>query len=218
MRLSLNLINKQNYISLWSHLNPFIHCHNCHNLNCFGHFDYFYKSPKDCWFRRIEIMRLGANHPFYTRKNAQVVTALQTIATNLSNCQQVMFALLVSMLLQQVSNKLLTTCNKLDVSDLLQGCSNKSAWYELDTTLLTLYPWPHNVVTILLYTVSCYTLYGWNNLIKTVIEWRVNLLMQIWRHVQSQRAIGQHRNLFLRIALSLYKSLVYDYLYLVESY
>ena len=46
----------------------------------------------------------------------QVVTSLFT------SCQQ------VPSLLWQVWNKLLTTCNKLDMalSDLLQGCSNKS--------------------------------------------------------------------------------------------
>ena len=48
---------------------------------------------------------------YYTHKNAQVVTGLQTSLANLfTSCRQVVFALLAP----SCCNKLLTTCNKLD--------------------------------------------------------------------------------------------------------
>ena len=79
---------------------------------------------------RILKIKISENRT-YTRKNAQVVTLVcKQVATNLfTSCQQVVFALLVPMLLQQVWNKLLTTSYKLDGIIRLatvQGCSNKS--------------------------------------------------------------------------------------------
>ena len=65
----------------------------------------------------------------YTRvKTHKLLQVCKQVVTSLfTSCQQVVFALLVPSLLQQVWNKLLTTCNKLEtLSDLLQGCSNKS--------------------------------------------------------------------------------------------
>ena len=63
----------------------------------------------------------------YTRKNAQVVTSLQTSCSKFTGCQQVVFALLVP----SFCNKLGTSCYQLvtslmALSDLLQGCFNKS--------------------------------------------------------------------------------------------
>ena len=55
----------------------------------------------------------------YTRKNAQVATDLQTSCNKsvhklFTSCSQDAFAPLVPNLLEQVWNKLLTNCNKLD--------------------------------------------------------------------------------------------------------
>jgi hypothetical protein len=66
--------------------------------------------------------------PGYTRKNAQVVTSLQTSCyKSVHKLSTSCVRTACSQLLEQVWNELLTTCNKLGgISDLSQGCSNKS--------------------------------------------------------------------------------------------
>ena len=79
----------------------------------------------------------------YARKNAQVVTNLQTSCNKyveklLTCC--VRTACLVPSFSEQLWNKLLATCNKLDgTTSLLQGCSNKT-----DTVMIY-----NNIVTTL---------------------------------------------------------------------
>ena len=72
----------------------------------------------------------------YTRKNAQVVTSLQTSCNK--SVHKLSTTLLVPDLLQQVRNKLLTTCNKLmAVSDLLQVVKSDTVMIQQDVTRLT---------------------------------------------------------------------------------
>ena len=72
----------------------------------------------------------------YTRKNAQVVTSLQTSCNK--SVHKLSTTLLVSDLLQQVRNKLLTTCNKLmALSDLLQVVKSDTVMIQQDVTRLT---------------------------------------------------------------------------------
>ena len=72
----------------------------------------------------------------YTRKNAQVVTSLQTSCN--TSVHKLSTTLLVPDLLQQVRNKLLTTCNKLmALSDLLQVVKSDTVMIQQDVTRLT---------------------------------------------------------------------------------
>ena len=72
----------------------------------------------------------------YTRKNAQVVTSLQTSCNK--SVHKLSTTLLVPDLLQQVRNKLLTTCNKLmALSDLLQVVKSDTVMIQQDVTRLT---------------------------------------------------------------------------------
>ncbi len=74
--------------------------------------------------------------PMATRvKTHKLLLVCKQVVTNLfTSCQQVVFALLVPMLLQQVWNKLLTTCNKLDDIIRLAARLFQQVWYSLDIT------------------------------------------------------------------------------------
>ncbi len=92
-------------------------------------------------------------------KTHKLLHVCKQFVTNLfTSCQQVVFALLVSMLLQQVWNKLSTTCNKLDGIIRLAARLFQQVWYSLDITRM-LQGRRHKFVTILLYH-DCIRLVG----------------------------------------------------------
>ena len=77
---------------------------------------------QDVRFLYVYMKYIRKNADLYTRKNLwSLVASLPT------SRQQVVFALLVPSS-QQVWNRLLTTCNRLDgiIRLVIQGCSNKS--------------------------------------------------------------------------------------------
>ena len=121
------------------------------------------------------LFRKNGLHNYAIAKYTQVKThkllqVCKQVVTNLfTSCQQVVFALLVPRLLEQVWNKLLTTCKKLDGIIRLVTNLFWQVWYSHDITRM-LQGWWHKVVTILLYH-DCIRLYRtcWNNLATNLI-------------------------------------------------
>jgi hypothetical protein len=92
-------------------------------------------------------------------KTHKLLQVCKQVVKNLfPSCQQVVFALLVPTSLQQVSNKLLTICNKLDGIIRLGARLFQQVCYSLDITRM-LQGWRPNVVTILVYH-DCIRLVG----------------------------------------------------------
>ena len=95
--------------------------------------------------QRLDKCRVFVEYSTTRVKTHKLLQVCKQIVTNLfTSCQQVVFARLVPSLLQQVWNKLLTTCNKLDgIIRPVTSCSNKSATimikqecYKVDNTRL----------------------------------------------------------------------------------